>query len=119
MLSKERASGFAAMDREEQRKIASKGGKAAHRQGRAHQFTTEQAREAGRKGGLAISRNRDHMAQIGRKGGHAVSTDRAHMAEIGRKGGAAASESARQKTDEPKDETDQGVEPVVETAVAS
>ena len=118
MLSKDRASGFAAMDREEQRKIASKGGKAAHRQGRAHQFTSEQAREAGRKGGLAISRNRDHMAQIGRKGGHAVSTDRAHMAEIGRKGGAAASESTRQKPDESKDETDTGT-PVVETAVAS
>ena len=117
MFSKERASGFAAMDREEQRKIASKGGKAAHRQGRAHQFTSEQAREAGRKGGLAISRNRDHMAQIGRKGGHAVSTDRAHMAEIGRKGGAAASEGARQKPEEPKDES--GNAPVVETAIAS
>ncbi len=117
MFSKERASGFAAMDREEQRKIASKGGKAAHRQGRAHQFTSEQAREAGRKGGLAISRNRDHMAQIGRKGGHAVSTDRAHMAEIGRKGGAAASESARQKPEESKDES--GNAPVAETAIAS
>jgi len=78
------------MDREQRRQIASKGGKAAHQLGRAHKYTPEQAREAGRKGGLAVSGNRQHMADIGRKGGHAVSSDRQHMAEIGRKGGAAA-----------------------------
>src|SRR5439155_11106305 len=44
--------GFAAMDPAKQREIASKGGKAAHEKGRAHEFTPEQAREAGRKGGL-------------------------------------------------------------------
>src|SRR5713101_4182249 len=44
--------GFAAMDHEKQREIASKGGKAAHEKGTAHEFTPEEAREAGRKGGL-------------------------------------------------------------------
>ncbi len=43
--------GFASMDKDKQRKIASKGGKAAHRKGTAHEFTPEEAREAGRKGG--------------------------------------------------------------------
>ncbi len=43
--------GFASMSREKQRAIASKGGKAAHAKGTAHRFTTEEAREAGRKGG--------------------------------------------------------------------
>jgi general stress protein YciG len=46
---------------------------------------------AGKKGGEAVSRNREHMAAIGRKGGEAVSRNREHMAEIGRKGGAAVS----------------------------
>jgi general stress protein YciG len=48
--------GFAAMDREKQREIASKGGKASHLSGHAHQFTPEEAREAGRKGGAARSK---------------------------------------------------------------
>ena len=61
--------GFAAMDPEQQRAIASKGGQAAHQQGRAHEFNSEEAREAGRKGGEAVSQNREHMAEIGRKGG--------------------------------------------------
>ncbi len=43
--------GFASMDPEKQRKIASKGGKTAHQKGTAHEFTSEEAREAGRKGG--------------------------------------------------------------------
>jgi uncharacterized protein len=50
--------GFASMDPDKQRRIASKGGKAAHKQGRAHQFTPEEASEAGRKGGLASGRSR-------------------------------------------------------------
>ncbi len=45
--------GFASMDRNKQRQIASKGGKAAHLKGTAHEWTSEEAREAGRKGGLA------------------------------------------------------------------
>lgn len=43
--------GFAAMDPDRQRKIASEGGKAAHQSGNAHEFSSEEAREAGRKGG--------------------------------------------------------------------
>jgi general stress protein YciG len=46
--------GFAAMDPDKQREIASKGGKVAHAKGRAHEFTHEEAREAGRKGGEAV-----------------------------------------------------------------
>jgi len=45
--------GFASMDPDKQREIASKGGKAAHESGHAHEFTSEEAREAGRKGGQA------------------------------------------------------------------
>ena len=44
-------------------------------------------REAARTGGLAVSRDRAHMAEIGRKGGEKVSQDREHMARIGKKGG--------------------------------
>lgn len=43
--------GFASMDKDRQRQIASKGGKAAHKKGTAHEFTSEEARKAGRKGG--------------------------------------------------------------------
>jgi general stress protein YciG len=50
--------GFASMDRDKQREIASKGGRAAHVRGTAHEWTSEQAREAGRKGGLASRLNR-------------------------------------------------------------
>jgi uncharacterized protein len=50
--------GFASMDPGEVRKLASKGGKAAHEQGTAHEFTPEEARAAGRKGGLASHRAR-------------------------------------------------------------
>mgnify|MGYP003941563513 CR=1 FL=1 len=63
--------GFASMDPAKQREIASKGGKAAHRQGVAHEWSAEEARVAGRKGGESVSRNKEHMAQIGRKGGEA------------------------------------------------
>jgi len=47
-------------------------------------------KEVARKGGLAVSRNRQHMSEIGRKGGQSVSKNREHMAKIGRKGGAAS-----------------------------
>jgi general stress protein YciG len=50
--------GFASMDRQKQREIASKGGKAAHAKGTAHEWTSEEAREAGRKGGMASHRRR-------------------------------------------------------------
>lgn len=83
--------GFALMPKARQREIASKGGTAAHEKGTAHEFTTEEARAAGKKGGEKVSQDRAHMAEIGRRGGQAVSQDRKHMAEIGRKGGEAVS----------------------------
>ena len=43
--------GFAAMPPKKQREIASKGGRAAHEKGTAHEWTTDEARKAGRKGG--------------------------------------------------------------------
>lgn len=81
--------GFLNLTPERRREIASRGGKAAHALGRAHRFTTEQAKEAGRKGGASVVAKKGvrHMAEIGRKGGAAVSRDSVHMAEIGRKGG--------------------------------
>jgi uncharacterized protein len=55
--------GFASMDRAKQREIASKGGKAAHQKGTAHEWTSEEAREAGRKGGMASHRRRKQMME--------------------------------------------------------
>ena len=83
--------GFASMDPAKKREIASRGGRAAHEKGTAHEFTPDEARQAGKKGGERVSQNRDHMASIGRRGGEAVSRDREHMARIGRKGGEAVS----------------------------
>ncbi|WP_315786031.1 KGG domain-containing protein [Fischerella sp. JS2] len=69
--------GFASMDEDKQREIASKGGKAAHEKGTAHEFTSEEAREAGRKGGETTSKDREFMAEIGRQGGkHSHRSDR-------------------------------------------
>jgi general stress protein YciG len=85
------ARGFAAMNEDKQRQIASKGGRAAHEKGTAHEFTSDEARLAGKKGGEVVSKNRQHMAQIGKRGGERVSQDREHMAQIGRKGGEAVS----------------------------
>src|SRR5688500_8172831 len=61
--------GFASMDAHRQREIARKGGRAAHEKGKAHEFTPDEARAAGRKGGEKVSLNRKHMAEIGRRGG--------------------------------------------------
>ena len=72
--------GFATMDTDRQREIASKGGKAAHARGSAHEFTADEARDAGRKGGAAVSQNREHMAAIGRAGGLARGRNRAAAA---------------------------------------
>lgn len=85
--------GFAAMDERKQREIASMGGRAAHRSGNAHEFTPEEARAAGRKGGEAVSRNRDHMAEIGARGGEASGQRGA------RKGNARSSGSAERGAD--------------------
>jgi general stress protein YciG len=53
-----RPRGFATLDREKVKEIARKGGKAAHAAGTAHEFTSEEARIAGRKGGTASHANR-------------------------------------------------------------
>jgi general stress protein YciG len=50
--------GFAAMSPERQREIASQGGRAAHQQGVAHEWSAEEAREAGKKGGQASGKRR-------------------------------------------------------------
>jgi general stress protein YciG len=88
--------GFASMDEDKQREIASKGGKAAHERGKAHEFDSEEAREAGRKGGEAVSQDREHMSEIGRKGGesshggsheqHAKAGSQSHKNEGGSSG---------------------------------
>jgi len=61
--------GFASMDRTRQREIASKGGKAAHQKGTAHEWTSEEAREAGRKGGMASHRRRRQAREDAPAGG--------------------------------------------------
>ncbi len=58
------------MDRSKQREIASKGGKAAHQKGTAHEWTSEEAREAGRKGGMASHRRKQEQ-----QGGGTVTSD--------------------------------------------
>lgn len=60
--------GFASMDRAKQREIASKGGKAAHQKGTAHEWTSEEARDAGRKGGLASHKRRREQMLGGESG---------------------------------------------------
>lgn len=57
--------GFASMSPEKQKEIASKGGKAAHQKGTAHQFTSEEARAAGRKGGQASGLSRAKKSDKG------------------------------------------------------
>jgi uncharacterized protein len=73
--------GFASMDPARQREIASKGGRAAHEKGTAHEWSANEARAAGRKGGVAVSRDREHMAAIGREGGESRSAA-ARMARL-------------------------------------
>ena len=95
--------GFASMDAERQRQIASQGGKAAHEKGTAHEFDSAEAREAGRKGGKAAHEkgtahefDSEEAREAGRKGGKAAHEkgtahefDSAEAREAGRKGGEA------------------------------
>src|SRR5689334_17575051 len=91
--------GFASMDRGKQREIASKGGKAAHAKGTAHEFDSDEARNAGRKGGQAVSRNREHMAMIGRRGGEARGHSRTRTpAQTNTQGSTSGSEGTTQNT---------------------
>jgi len=68
--------GFASMDEDKQKEIASKGGKTAHEKGTAHEFSSEEARESGRKGGevahekgTAHEFSSEEAREAGRKGG--------------------------------------------------
>jgi general stress protein YciG len=71
------------MDPAKQREIASKGGRAAHAKGTAHEFTSDEARVAGRKGGETVSRDRAHMSAIGREGGHSRGRARSQQPGVG------------------------------------
>jgi hypothetical protein len=75
------------MDRAKQREIASKGGKAAHQKGTAHEWTSEEARDAGRKGGLAShKRRREQMMTSGggtSEGRNDMGTDRTETFDAG------------------------------------
>ena len=73
--------GFASMDPAKQREIAGKGGRAAHAKGSAHEFTSDEARVAGHKGGVAVSQDRSHMAEIGRLGGQSRGRNRKAVRE--------------------------------------
>ena len=86
--------GFASMDPSRQREIASKGGRAAHAKGTAHEWSSDEARVAGRKGGEVVSRDRAHMAAIGREGGEARGAN-ARAARQTRFGDEGVSESSR------------------------
>ena len=55
--------GFASMSPEKQREIASKGGRAAHQKGTAHEWTSDEARTAGRKGGQVSRGGRGRLAE--------------------------------------------------------
>lgn len=68
-MARQSKRGFAAMLPQKQREIARRGGQTAHQKGTAHEFTPEEARVAGRRGGKAVSSNRQYMAEIGRRGG--------------------------------------------------
>ncbi len=64
--------------------------------------------QAARKGGEAVSQNREHMASIGRKGGEAVSRNREHMAEIGRLGAEARNAQRNRRKGATTDENGRG-----------
>src|SRR5437016_335556 len=88
-MAEKRRRGFAGMDPQKQREIASKGGRAAHAKGTAHEFTPEEAREAGRKGGQAA-----HM----RGTAHQFTPEEAR--EAGRKGGRSSRRGAARTSEE-------------------
>jgi general stress protein YciG len=62
-IRKERR-GFASMSPEKQREIASKGGRAAHEKGTAHEWTADEARAAGRKGGQISRGGRGRLVSV-------------------------------------------------------
>jgi general stress protein YciG len=91
--------GFASMDRERQREIARKGGRAAHQKGTAHEFTTDEARAAGRKGGERVSTDRAHMSRIGRLGGKHSAGRRQAVRQNGSEGSPEMAMSSQEETE--------------------
>jgi general stress protein YciG len=85
------------MDRAKQKEIASKGGKAAHQKGTAHEWTSEEAREAGRKGGMASHRRRREQSgdEQGITGGTTASTELGTPSDTERSGGDDQNEQIR------------------------
>jgi len=63
--------GFARIPKEIHREWASLGGKVAQHARNAHRFTSETAREAGKRGGASLAKDREHMRELGRRGGTA------------------------------------------------
>jgi len=96
--------GFASMDRAKQREIASKGGKAAHQKGTAHEWTSEEARDAGRKGGIASHQRRREQTG-GPADENAVAMDRSESSSwsrdsYGSEGGSSTESSMPSERDE-------------------
>src|SRR5436305_10535390 len=102
-----RARGFAAMDAERQREIARKGGKAAHEKATAHEFTSDEARAAGRKGGERVSADRSHMSRIGRLGGRSSSAGRRQTSPSDAFPGTMESNGPSRQIDRPPGQTDE------------
>lgn len=65
--SEPKARGFAAMEPDRLKRIASMGGQAAHREGVAHEFTKEEASAAGKLGGKKVAAIPGHMSAMGRR----------------------------------------------------
>lgn len=93
--------GFAAMPKDKLQEIARRGGQAAHAKGTAHEFTSEEARVAGQKGGAKVAANRAHMAEMGRLGGQANAKRRAYNARLPRAEAAPATVAISEKPETP------------------
>jgi general stress protein YciG len=103
--------GFASMDANRQREIASKGGRAAHAKGTAHEWTSDEARVAGRKGGEVVSRDRAHMAAIGREGGESRGAKNRRRNGVGRGEAAVAGAGAYSDRESPVEVSREGMAP--------
>ena len=110
-----RSRGFASMDTEKQREIARKGGRAAHEKGTAHEFTSDEARAAGRKGGERVSANREHMSRIGRLGGKMSAGRRTGPGGDGQ-GGNGREPGQAERTSHAEPELDNGAPPAAQSA---
>jgi uncharacterized protein len=92
--------GFASMDRAKQREIASKGGKAAHQKGTAHEWTSEEARDAGRKGGIASHQRRREQTGTTPSAGDEIAQERSSMDRSGDTMSSSAESAMRDDRDE-------------------